>query len=127
VKLLVPEAETDALARALEAHAGRLVTSEVSEIEVGRAAARYGVSRERAEAALARFALLALDDGTRSAAVRLEPAELRTLDAIHLATALNVGDSLAGFVCYDARLATAANRAGMAVLTPARGPAGPGT
>jgi predicted nucleic acid-binding protein len=52
------------------------------------------------------------------AAGRVDPTTLRTLDAIHLAAALDLGDDLQGIVTYDARLAEAAGSNGVAVLAP---------
>ncbi len=43
---------------------------------------------------------------------------LRTLDAIHLASALDMGADLEAFVTYDARLAAAARDAGLTVVSP---------
>ena len=54
----------------------------------------------------------------RSAGV-LEPAILRTLDAIHLATALAVGDDLGAIVTYDKRMAAAAGSLGLRTVSPA--------
>jgi predicted nucleic acid-binding protein len=51
-------------------------------------------------------------------AARLEPSSLRTLDAIHLASALGMGVDLEAFVTYDARLAAAARGAGLTVVSP---------
>jgi len=48
----------------------------------------------------------------------LEPDALRSLDALHLATSLHVGDDCSSIVTYDERLAAAATAAGLAVLTP---------
>ena len=48
----------------------------------------------------------------------LEPVTLRSLDALHLATALEIGDDLDGLVTYDARLSAAAATVGLAVLAP---------
>lgn len=53
-----------------------------------------------------------------SRAATMEPADLRTLDAIHLATASLFGESLHRFVCYDWRLASAANAGNWAVVSP---------
>jgi len=47
------------------------------------------------------------------------PAGLRSLDAIHLASALTLGDELDAFVTYDARQADAARAAGLTVESPA--------
>ena len=43
---------------------------------------------------------------------------MRTLDAIHLATALSLGDDLEALVTYEVRLAEAAGDAGLAALSP---------
>ena len=53
------------------------------------------------------------------AAGALGPPGLRSLDAIHLATALSLGEDLAGVVTYDARLSEAIAAVGLAVWTPA--------
>ena len=53
-----------------------------------------------------------------SRAARLEPPALRTLDAVHLASALELGADLEAFVTYDARLAAAARGAGLTVVSP---------
>jgi len=58
-------------------------------------------------------ALLPLDDATS-----LEPPRLRSLDAIHLATALSVRDDVGAFLTYDERLAEAAERHGLPVAAP---------
>ena len=52
------------------------------------------------------------------AAGRVDPLELRSLDAIHVATALVLGDGLEGLVTYDALLAEAAEANGIAVVSP---------
>ena len=85
---------------------------------------RRAVARRAAEAAdqavelLARFELVELDRELVEAAANVGPAPLRTLDAIHLASALRVGDSLAALITYDARLADAARVAGLSVAAP---------
>jgi predicted nucleic acid-binding protein len=62
--------------------------------------------------------LVRLSDSTLTASARLEPLELRSLDAIHLATALSLTPDLAGMVVYDLHLADAARRAGLRVWAP---------
>ena len=52
------------------------------------------------------------------AAGRLDPSGLRSLDAIHLAAALDLGDDLEGLITYDDRLADAAVSNGVAVVAP---------
>ena len=49
---------------------------------------------------------------------RLDPAIVRSLDAIHLAAALMLGDDLEAFVTYYERLAEAARANGVAVVAP---------
>jgi predicted nucleic acid-binding protein len=65
--------------------------------------------------------LIRLEDDLYDAAVELEPPELRSLDAIHLAAALSLGPDLAGVVTYDRRLALRANGLGIRVKAPTRG------
>lgn len=59
-----------------------------------------------------------LDSKVQDRAGGLEPPELRSLDAIHLASALEVGPDLGGMVTYDARLAAAARTVGIRVWSP---------
>jgi predicted nucleic acid-binding protein len=72
---------------------------------------------ERAERALSGVALIPLDGAILDAAAALELPALRTLDAIHLASALSLGKDLAVYT-YDVRLAEAAADAGVAVRAP---------
>jgi len=51
-------------------------------------------------------------------AAALAPPALRTLDAIHLATALSIGDRTLDVITYDARLAEAARASGLTVVQP---------
>ena len=60
-----------------------------------------------------------MDDTVLAIARRLDPSELRSLDAIHLATALSIGGDLGALFSYDDRLAAAATAAGLRVLAPA--------
>jgi uncharacterized protein len=119
VKLAVREAETPALHRAVRSWPIR-VSSIVSSVEVSRAARRSGKRRvvERAGDVLRGVELLALDDEVARLAATVQPAELRSVDAVHVATALVLGSSMGAFACYDRRLRAAAEAAGLAVLTP---------
>jgi predicted nucleic acid-binding protein len=65
-----------------------------------------------------RIELVRVNDRVLSAAGVLEPVELRTLDAIHLATAALFEESLGGLVSYDPRMLEAARSMGWAVVTP---------
>jgi predicted nucleic acid-binding protein len=121
VKLIVSEPESAALIEFLRGRPDR-VSSALSLVEVPRALrrARFGAAeRQRARRLLTRIALLDVDRRILATAAAFEPPELRTLDAIHLATALAVGDDLDGFVTYDRRLAAAAGRVDLQILAPA--------
>lgn len=119
VKLVLPEVESAALRRELTEH-GERCSSALARVEVLRAVRRsnpsYG-TLERAAAVLDRIALVPLDDGILSAAAEMGPADLRSLDAIHLATALSLF-GLTSFVSYDRRLSAAASAAGLRPLAP---------
>jgi uncharacterized protein len=120
VKLVQREPETNALIAALATDA-KLVASEIAEVETLRALLRRGGGSAAADVGrskLEKVRLLPLSPQTRRQAGELQPAELRSLDAIHLATALQLGDLLAGFYTYDLRLGEAATHAGLRVLAP---------
>lgn len=65
-----------------------------------------------------RIHLVRLNDRVLSEAGRLEPAELRSLDAIHLASAAQLGSSVKQIVTYDERMASAAQAYGWSVASP---------
>lgn len=123
VKLGTAEPESLAL-RAWLRNRSPLLTSRISTVEVARAIGRNEAGSVAAGRAAARevftsVALTELDAGIANRAAELGPATLRALDAIHLATALALGDELAAFVTYDGRLADAARAAGLEVIAPA--------
>jgi uncharacterized protein len=121
VKLVVAEPESAALIERLRRWPGR-VSSALALTELPRALRRAGfgtVVRRRAREVLARIALVDVDRRILAAAATLEPADLRTLDAIHLATALAVREELAAVATYDWRLRAAAERADLEVEVPA--------
>ena len=72
----------------------------------------------RARAALDELDLIDIDDTVLDLAALLEPASLRSLDAIHLATAHLLGSDLRILVTYDQRLAAGAAALGIAVEAP---------
>jgi predicted nucleic acid-binding protein len=113
VKLPLREAGHEALRRELSKWDG-YVSSSLLGVESVRACARYGPGY----AALARswlegVALLPLDDAILDTATALEPQALRSLDAVHLATAVSVSEDIGAFVAYDERLCDAARRCGL--------------
>jgi predicted nucleic acid-binding protein len=117
VKLVVREPETGALVRFVREDPA-VVSSALAWTEVMRAIARIGGDTARAEAVLRGVALIPIDDGIIRAAVAVQPSTLRTLDAIHMATALSLGRELSQLVTYDERLARAGNEAGVAAVAP---------
>jgi predicted nucleic acid-binding protein len=64
--------------------------------------------------------LVEISPQVRALAQTVMPPAVRTLDAIHLATALRMSDQLTSFVTYDRRLADAAIAAGLTVDSPAK-------
>ena len=120
VKLVVFEPESAALREFLKGHAPRL-SSGLAEVEVPRALRRAGygaVEQRRAVALLARIALVDVDRAILRTAAAIAPTTLRSLDAIHLATAVSLGQDLAGIITYDQRLAEAALSADLEVWAP---------
>ncbi len=118
LKLVRSEPESRAL-RAEMTTGDALVSSVLLLVEGRRAASRYGaLALVRARAALSTVTLLAIDDQTLETAAGLEPPELRSLDALHLAAALSLAGDLGRVYCYDARLAAAASALGLDVRQP---------
>jgi predicted nucleic acid-binding protein len=121
VKLVFDEVESGALALWLTGQ-GELpkLSSEVAVIELVRACRRRDTGAEpSARRLLAGLDLVPLAHDLVEGACLVPPAELRSLDAIHLACALSLADALSHFVVYDARLSSAASAAGLPVIAPA--------
>lgn len=120
MKLVVPEAETLALQAWMAAHADTVFfSSQLLAIELLRAVSRTAPTRAvRAREVLKGFALLRIHDDVVEEAVRLHAPVLRTLDAIHLATAQIVRQQLRALIVYDTRLAEAATALGLNVVSP---------
>lgn len=120
VKLVVAEAETAALQDWLAASDRQPVSCDLVRTELLRAVRRTDPSLAvLARAVLDAITLLEVTTAHFEGAGRLDPTILRTLDAIHLAAALDLGDDLEGLVSYDERLADAARANGVPVVTPA--------
>ena len=118
VKLAVREPESDALRKYLRRRRS-LIASALARTEVLRALLPGG---EHALAAgrrvLDRVDLVRVSDRVLNLAGALLPLELRSLDAIHLATATRLGADLGDIVTYDERMATAARSMGYKVSSP---------
>ncbi|MGH3275856.1 MAG: type II toxin-antitoxin system VapC family toxin [Streptosporangiaceae bacterium] len=119
LKLVLPEPETPALELWIAGQASLpRVSSRLLRIELLRAVARNAPHRmSRAHVVLAAVALLGMDDAAPAAEMIGEPS-LRSLDAIHLATAHGIRTELTAFVCYDKRLCESARAAGLPVEAP---------
>ncbi|MBA3809415.1 MAG: type II toxin-antitoxin system VapC family toxin [Solirubrobacterales bacterium] len=117
IKLVRSEPESHALRHELEGR--ELISSSLLIVEGRRAARRYGeLASRRARVALTAITIIALDAPILDAAAELDPAELRSLDALHLASILSLGGHLERLYCYDARLTDAAQAAGIEVSQP---------
>ena len=118
VKLAIQEPESAALRRYLRRRRP-LVSSALATTEVVRALLPLGEAAVRAgREVLAGIELVRINDRILGSAGRLLPPELRTLDAIHLATAGQLGADLAQVVTYDGRMAAAAAAMGLSVAAP---------
>ena len=122
VKLIWSEAESSALAEFVlsdERAAKTLITSAVSRTEVLRATRRRDESLlGRAREVLETFSEFEITDSIVETAAIVGSPHLRTLDAIHLATALENASGMRALIAYDTRLAQAAREVGLPVASP---------
>jgi uncharacterized protein len=121
VKLVHAEAESAALRVWLGERADTgWISSVLAEIESFRALARHAPeAAARLPAVLDQIDLIGLDPPVRILAQTVRPATVRSLDAIHLGTALYTRPALTSFVTYDKRLLDAALAAGLSAEAPA--------
>lgn len=120
VKLVVAELETDALIAWLNETNSDWVSSDLTRTELMRAVRRTTPERVvRAREVLDSITLLNVTTQIYEEAARIDPPALRTLDSLHLAVALDLGDDLESIVTYDDRLAEAATAHGLLITTPA--------
>jgi predicted nucleic acid-binding protein len=119
VKLVVAEPESTALQNWLGQQTQPLVSSDLARAELLRATRRAAPDRlVRAREVLDILVLTEVRTEIFEQAGRLEPPARRTLDALHLASALDLGDDLDGMVTYDDRLGSAAQLHGVPVVAP---------
>jgi len=119
VKLVVEEAESTAVRTFLADKSSRRVSSTLLRTESLRAVRHLGPDAlATVREGLRRIDLIGIDDRILDAAGTLEPRVLRTLDAIHLATVLAVGDDLEAIVTYDERMVEAARLLGLSTVSP---------
>lgn len=100
----------------------RRMASRLLAVELRRLALRHRL-RDAADRLLAAISLLPLSEATLAAAESIEPASVATLDAIHLAAALELFDAdlIDTVLTYDERLAEGARHHGLTVLAPSAG------
>lgn len=118
VKLVVREPESAALRRYLRRRRP-VISSALARTEVARALLPLGADAiARGREVLNRFELARVNDRVLTAAGSLLPHDIRSLDAIHLATAQGLGADLARVVTYDERMSRAARALGLDVAAP---------
>jgi hypothetical protein len=118
-KLVIVEAESAAL-RGFLTGATTLASSSLASVEVIRAVRPHGLwAVTRGRSLLRSIELLALSNSILGVAGELDPPLLRSLDAIHIATALSLGEQLDELVTYDRRMQAAALAVGLRVAAPA--------
>ena len=118
VKLVIAEPESTAL-RQFVRRRRPLVTSALARTEVLRAVIPVGeVAVSRGREVLQVLDLVRVNDRVLDAAASLLPAEIRSLDAIHLATAQLLGEDLGRIVTYDERMVDAAKQLGLPTASP---------
>jgi uncharacterized protein len=118
LKLIRREPQSAALRSAVNDE--RLFSSELLLCEALRAAGRYGERlRDAAARAIGAISLVPIDRVLLADAGHLGPTSLRSLDAVHLVTALRAGDRLDGLLTYDGRLTDACRSHSVTVIAPA--------
>ena len=120
VKLAIAEPESDALLAWLRDSSGvPLLSSSVIRVEVPRSVMRrQPAAILQARTLVAKTRRIPMTTEILDAATMLQPTSLRSLDAIHLASAFSVGKHLTAFVSYDRRLLDAASAADLPVASP---------
>lgn len=118
-KLVMAEPDSPAMARWAAVHESQVIASDLLRTELLRATRRTAPDRvQRARSVLDALTLLSLTSATFERAATLDPQQLRTLDALHIAVALELTDELDGIVTYDERMAAAASSYGIGVIMP---------
>ena len=119
VKLIVDEPESTALRQNLETYS-YVVASELAVVEVPRAVRRRDPnSVAMAHRLIRNLEIVSLDQSVLEQAAALDPAELRSLDALQLACALRLANLDPVFIAYDKRIVQAAAASGLRTLSPA--------
>ena len=120
-KLVATELESGELARVIAAGRWSISASALVRTELARAVMRKDGSVLKLRDLLGEIDLIPVSDAALDLAGRLQPPALRSLDAVHIASAVLLGSSCEGIVSYDVRMQAAARRAGLAVIAPGQG------
>ncbi len=118
-KLVVAEQESRSLTSWIGEEDRHLATSDLTRTELLRAVKRYAPEHlGTARAVLESIDVISLSRSHYDTAGRIEPPELRSLDALHLAVVLDLGDDLDAVITYDTRMVEAARINGIPVVAP---------
>jgi len=119
VKLVVEEVGSKALRTWLMTAKEPIVSSDLLRTELLRATRRSAPDHvQQARMVLDSIVLITISTALFEHAGTIEPDLLRSLDALHLAAALDLGDDLDGIITYDDRLSSAAMALGIPVVAP---------
>lgn len=119
VKLIVEEAESEYLERWLLFNTELFTSSVIAQVELTRTCRRIGPDSMRAARQLVSdMPFVPLSPAVIRTAENVGTTMVRSLDALHLAAAIELGGELSWFVVYDKRLRDAAVLAGLPVVTP---------
>ena len=119
VKLVIVEKGSAVLRRWIVGRDQRIVSSDLLRTELLRATRRAAPEQMvQARSVLESLILVTLSTAVCERAAMLEPGLLRSLDALHLAAALEIGDELEAIVTYDRRMAEGAQALGVGVVAP---------
>ena len=119
VKLVMHERESLDLVSYLQGPK-RVVSSALSAVETMRACRRSALAADEVHGLLQSIEQISVDQEIIKVAGMLDPPSIRSLDAIHVASAKRIEDADLEFVTYDARLADAARAHGLRVVQPGR-------
>jgi predicted nucleic acid-binding protein len=122
MKLLREEKQTPALIKwqkKLRPDSHQVVSSDILRTELMLAGTRWGVSATDIRRFVNALTTLRVTSSVCDSAGRLTGFGLRSLDALHLASALMLGDSLEAVITYDKKMVNAAKQLGLPTMSPA--------
>jgi predicted nucleic acid-binding protein len=118
-KLVLAEDDSDAMKEWIETTDAVIVSSDLLRTELLRTIRRHAPAQlSQGRAVLESITLVALSRNVYESAAMLGPPVLRSLDALHLASAIEFGDELEGIITYDMRMTEAAQVLDVAVIAP---------